>query len=137
MPYIDYDENGKITGQFTNHQYENQLYFDIPDDGHIYKVDINTLKLVIDTETELKQTIQQAKLIRDNAYNNITNSILLDQLAIKELDLKLAAGTITQAEYDAAKLIYDNRIIAKAELFTTAKTQFYTATGLTEPTITA
>ena len=26
MPYIDYDENGKIIGQFACQQYEEQLY---------------------------------------------------------------------------------------------------------------
>lgn len=81
-----------------------------------------------------KQEIQAAKAIRDEAIDKITNSILIDQLLIKELDLKLAATTITQAEYDTAKAIYDARIVAKATQYVVAKETFYTTTGLIEPT---
>jgi uncharacterized protein YuzE len=118
MPYINYDENGNIIGHFANQQYEEQLYFDIPNDGKIYKIENN--KLVEDTNAEKKQLIQSAKEIRDKAINEITNAKLLD-------DLQLDAGTITQTVYDARKTA---RLAQLAEVQNT----FYTTTGLTKPT---
>ena len=58
MPYIDYDENGNITGQFACQQYENQLYFDIPDDGKIYKYNEATQTFIIDSMKEFQKSIQ-------------------------------------------------------------------------------
>lgn len=83
-----------------------------------------------------KQQIKEATMIRNNSYDSITNSVILDQLAITNLDLQLAAGKIIQAQYDTQKTIYQNRISAKATLFATATDNFYTTTGLTRPTIT-
>lgn len=67
-----------------------------------------------------KQLIQQAKVTRDTAINEITNAKLLD-------DLQLDAGTITQAIYNARKTA---RLAQLAEVNAT----FYTTTGLIQPT---
>lgn len=115
-----------------------QSLIDLFDEGK-GKIENNAIVDISDTDEYKakvkKQEIQAAKTIRNEAIDKITNSILIDQLLIKELDLKLAATTITQAEYDTAKAIYDARIVAKATQYVVAKETFYTTTGLIEPTI--
>ena len=49
-------ENGKITEQFANKQYEGQVYINIPDDGKVYKYVNN--ELVEDKLTEFQKNIQ-------------------------------------------------------------------------------
>lgn len=53
MPYIDYDEDGNITGKYANQQYENQAFVTILDETKIYKY-INN-ELVEDNETKIKK----------------------------------------------------------------------------------
>ena len=67
-----------------------------------------------------KQEIQTAKSTRDSAINEITNAKLLDEL-------QLDAGQITQAIYDARKT-------ARLAQLAQVQSDFYTATGLTQPT---
>lgn len=67
-----------------------------------------------------RQEIQQANEIRKKAIDNISNSVLLDQLALR-------VGMITQE-------VYDSRFTAKANMYGEAVHNFYTSTGLTPPT---
>ena len=90
--------------------------------GQLYLAsDYTTLQATDAYKAQIKkQTIQAAKATRDSAINEITNAKLLDEL-------QLDAGQITQAIYDARKT-------ARLAQLAQVQTDFYTATGLTQPT---
>lgn len=52
MPYIDYDENGKITAQYANKQYENQLEID----NYITSNDMPKYRVIDGALTDISQT---------------------------------------------------------------------------------
>lgn len=128
MPYIDYDTNGNITGQFACQQYENQLQVN----EVIEQKDLDKYLVIDGVLTDITNTSeyiaeQKAKLIQSEEtkkaaiFSKVADSILTD-------DLQLKVGKITQA-------VHDSRLTAKLAIYQQAEDNFYTNTGLERPTI--
>lgn len=95
MPYINYDTNGNITGQFACPQYQDQLFFDIPNDEKIYKV-VNE-QLVEDTFTEFQNAVQYQHDAFDE-FSSVTNN------QIKTLENLYAANVRANNTIEAERL---------------------------------
>jgi len=127
MPYISYDENGNITGQFANQQFNPQLYTDlIIDDFKKFKV-INGNVEDITTSPEYiaaQKTKENAQYLKEFAekkdaclYVEVFNGMLL------------RTGEINQEIYEARIAENDTDYLAAVE-------EFYAKTGFVKPTIT-
>jgi len=96
MPYINYDENGKITAQFACQQYDGQPFVIIPDDDKIYKYDKATQTVVIDTLKEFQSAIQYQhdafnEYAREIVYQIQYNTALSNTTLILNLEEQLKA----------------------------------------------
>ncbi len=103
MPYIDYDENGKIIGQYENQQYENQFYIDtfiVEDDIEKYKVIDNQIVDVSEYDEYINKNIEQEKLMqKQNLLTQINEFDLKSIRAIREGGLKNEITGQTWIEY--------------------------------------
>lgn len=99
MPYINYDENGNITGQFACQQYKNQVYTDlIIDDVEKFKV-INK-KIVKNSNYEIEQAQKEIERISNLKLTKRVFALALQQLEVTYTQLKAIIATNEQAQLE-------------------------------------
>lgn len=102
MPYIDYDENGNITGRFANQQFEGQIYTDLVID------DVEKFKVIKKVVTDISNTDEYKAKIAEieeqiQAQKNITKRQMLIWLFTQKGKTEDDILTVIDAIEDSAQ----------------------------------
>ena len=132
-----FDLNNKTYNNFCD-EIDASFMVEIPDDGKPYGIVDGEVVDISDRPEYIAEQkcklIQDANEVRRKAIDNITNSVILDQLLSTYASVQYNYGEISEAEYQNLATVYNGRLEAKAKLYAKVKADFYATTGLIEPT---